>query len=77
MSRAIQLRYLSTLTEIAGDKNSTIVFPLPIDLVESLASRLLDRVEAGHYDDGYQCCNGEPSELHESLRSSDIIRTAT
>ena len=32
--RAIQLRYLQTLTEIAGDKSSTIVFPL--DLVERL-----------------------------------------
>ena len=31
---AIQLRYLQTLTEIAGDKSSTIVFPL--DLVEKL-----------------------------------------
>jgi regulator of protease activity HflC (stomatin/prohibitin superfamily) len=31
-SNAIQLRYLQTLTEIAGDKSSTIVFPL--DLVE-------------------------------------------
>ena len=41
-SRAIQLRYLSTLTEIAGDKSSTIVFPLPIDLIESLTNRLLD-----------------------------------
>ncbi len=31
--KAIQLRYLQTLTEIAGDKNSTIVFPVPIDLL--------------------------------------------
>ncbi len=38
--RAIQLRYLQTLTEIAGEKSSTIVFPLPIDLLEkSLRSR--------------------------------------
>ncbi|WP_407351326.1 slipin family protein [Luteimonas sp. R10] len=37
--RAIQLRYLSTLTDIAGDKNSTIVFPLPIDFIESLTKR--------------------------------------
>jgi len=34
--QAIQLRYLQTLTEIAGDKSSTIVFPLPIDLLNSL-----------------------------------------
>jgi regulator of protease activity HflC (stomatin/prohibitin superfamily) len=30
---AMQLRYLSTLQTIAGEKNSTIVFPLPIDLL--------------------------------------------
>jgi regulator of protease activity HflC (stomatin/prohibitin superfamily) len=34
--QAIQLRYLQTLNEIAGDKNSTIVFPLPMGLIESL-----------------------------------------
>jgi regulator of protease activity HflC (stomatin/prohibitin superfamily) len=34
--QAIQLRYLQTLTEIAGDRSSTIVFPLPMDLLEPL-----------------------------------------
>lgn len=29
----LQLRYLSTLTEIASEKNSTVVFPIPIDLI--------------------------------------------
>ncbi|MGV8942094.1 MAG: slipin family protein [Lysobacter sp.] len=38
--RAIQLRYLQTLTEIAGDRTSTIVFPLPMDLVEPMLARL-------------------------------------
>jgi regulator of protease activity HflC (stomatin/prohibitin superfamily) len=33
---AITLRYLQTLTEIASEKNSTIVFPLPIDLLQML-----------------------------------------
>lgn len=33
---SIQLRYLQTLTEIAGEQNSTIVFPLPVDLLQSL-----------------------------------------
>jgi regulator of protease activity HflC (stomatin/prohibitin superfamily) len=37
---AITLRYLQTLTEIATEKNSTVVFPLPIDLVEPLAELL-------------------------------------
>jgi len=35
-SGAMQLRYLQTLTEIAGDKSSTIAFPIPIDFMKSL-----------------------------------------
>jgi regulator of protease activity HflC (stomatin/prohibitin superfamily) len=35
---AITLRYLQTLTEIAAEKNSTIIFPLPIDLIQTLKS---------------------------------------
>ena len=38
--QAMQLRYLQTLTTIAADKNSTIVFPLPIDLLTALVDRL-------------------------------------
>jgi len=37
---AIQLRYLETLTVIAADKNSTIVFPLPMDIVAPLLDAL-------------------------------------
>jgi len=33
---AIQLRYLQTLTQIAGDKSSTIVFPLPMEVLGTL-----------------------------------------
>lgn len=35
-ANAMTLRYLQTLTDIAGEKNSTIVFPLPIDLISAL-----------------------------------------
>jgi len=35
----LQLRYLQTLTEIATEKNSTIVFPLPIDLLKGFVER--------------------------------------
>jgi regulator of protease activity HflC (stomatin/prohibitin superfamily) len=35
---AIMLRYLQTLTEIAGEKNSTILFPLPMELLKGLFS---------------------------------------
>ncbi len=32
--QAVQLRYLQTLVEIAGDKSSTIVFPVPVDIFD-------------------------------------------
>ncbi|CAB3772997.1 slipin family protein [Paraburkholderia humisilvae] len=38
--QAMQLRYLQTLTTIAADKNSTIVFPLPIDLLNAVLDRM-------------------------------------
>ena len=44
--QALQLRYLQTLTEIAGEKSSTIVFPLPIELFEPLAKLLGKKAEA-------------------------------
>lgn len=31
--QAMQLRYLQTLTQIAGDKTSTVVFPVPVDVI--------------------------------------------
>ena len=37
--QAIQLRYLQTLSDIATEQNSTIVFPLPINLLEALNER--------------------------------------
>ena len=39
---AMQLRYLNALHDIASEKNSTIVFPMPMDLLHGL-ERLLDR----------------------------------
>lgn len=37
---AMQLRYLSTLHDIAGERNSTVVFPVPIDTLRGLATAL-------------------------------------
>jgi regulator of protease activity HflC (stomatin/prohibitin superfamily) len=37
---AIQLRYLQTLTEIGVEKNTTIVFPLPIDIINQWTRNL-------------------------------------
>lgn len=42
-SGAMQLRYMQTLTEIAGEKSSTIVFPLPIDLMDRIQSLVADK----------------------------------
>ncbi len=36
---AMQLRYLQTLTQVAGDKSSTLVFPIPVDLLSSLMGK--------------------------------------
>ena len=44
---AIQLRYLGTLLDIAGEKSSTIVFPMPMDL-----STWLSRLQAANSDTG-------------------------
>ncbi|HEX7708005.1 MAG TPA: slipin family protein [Thermoanaerobaculia bacterium] len=40
---AIQLRYLQTLTEIGVEQNTTIVFPLPIDLISGLVNKANER----------------------------------
>ncbi|MDG2376790.1 MAG: slipin family protein [Woeseiaceae bacterium] len=34
--QALQLRYLQTMKEVAGDRTNTIIFPLPLDLIEPL-----------------------------------------
>ncbi|MCW9088696.1 MAG: slipin family protein [Gammaproteobacteria bacterium] len=39
-SEAMQLRYLQTLTEIAGEKTNTIVFPLPMNLIDSVIEKI-------------------------------------
>jgi regulator of protease activity HflC (stomatin/prohibitin superfamily) len=40
---AIQLRFLQTLTEISSDKNSTIIFPVPIDLLAPFIDKLREK----------------------------------
>ena len=37
---AIQLRYLQTLTEIAAEKNSTIIFPVPLELIKAFGGMM-------------------------------------
>jgi regulator of protease activity HflC (stomatin/prohibitin superfamily) len=40
---SLQLRYLQTLTEVAADRNRTIIFPLPVDLITMLTDRRASR----------------------------------
>lgn len=42
---SIQLRYLQTLTEIGVEKNTTIVFPLPVDLLSGLSEKFRVKTE--------------------------------
>lgn len=44
---AMQLRFLQTLTEVAAEKNSTLIFPVPIDLLGSLKNFLDKGAEKG------------------------------
>jgi regulator of protease activity HflC (stomatin/prohibitin superfamily) len=37
--QALQLRYLQTLTEVANERTTTVVFPLPMDMIESFMNR--------------------------------------
>jgi regulator of protease activity HflC (stomatin/prohibitin superfamily) len=40
---AMQLRYLQTMTQVAGDRGSTVIFPLPMDLIQPLLARAAGR----------------------------------
>ena len=44
---AIQLRYLQTLTEIAVEKNSTIIFPVPLEFFRAFAGLMAGEKPAG------------------------------
>ncbi len=74
---AIQLRYLQTLTEIAAEKNSTIVFPIPIEIL-SLIPNVLSRLNAGHDRSGSgETTTPEPeSELPPSLDTLPVAASA-
>jgi regulator of protease activity HflC (stomatin/prohibitin superfamily) len=48
---AVQLRYLSTLSEIAVEKNSTIIFPVPVEFLSAFA-RMIDQPESSKAEDG-------------------------
>lgn len=58
---ALQLRFLQTLTEIAVEKNSTIVFPLPIDLIEPMIQMMRRQGSVPVYEPVNGSRGSEPS----------------
>jgi len=42
---AVQLRYMQTLTEIANERTSTIIFPMPIDLLDNLKGIIAEKTK--------------------------------
>ena len=59
---ALQLRYLQTLTEIAVEKNSTIIFPLPIDLIEPMIHMMRQQATSASVPEPLNgSLKGEPS----------------
>jgi regulator of protease activity HflC (stomatin/prohibitin superfamily) len=70
----MQLRYLQTLSEIGVDKNSTVVFPLPLDLVKPL----LDGLGGGGEDaqEPSAPVDRDPARLEETRQPAQISPVA-
>jgi regulator of protease activity HflC (stomatin/prohibitin superfamily) len=66
----LQLRYLQTLTEIAVEKNSTIIFPLPVDTIKVF----LDRLAAIHHDNGATPSRPLPPAEPETLPTASLLQ---
>ena len=58
---SLQLRYLQTLLELGADQNSTVVFPLPMDLVGPLLERFSGLPHPGSPDSPARGADGRPS----------------
>ena len=58
---ALQLRYLQTLTEIAVEKNSTIIFPLPMDVLVPVMDMMRRQAHVPAYEPPKDSRNSEPS----------------
>jgi len=75
----LQLRYLQTLREIGATQNSTIVFPMPIDLVSPVLDAARN-VPSRHADGGdNQVPRGDnqvPRELHAAGHAAPVLPAA-
>lgn len=68
--QAIQLRYLQTLNSIAAEKNSTIVFPLPLEIFASFGSRLPSQHQADCLKEQQLKLREENASLRERLQAA-------
>ena len=69
--QAIQLRYLETLTVIGADKNTTIVFPLPMDLLTPFLERV--KQDYGRVECALYCKTRLAYAVHYLLRPFEIF----
>ncbi len=80
MSRApgaLQLRYLQTLLELGADQNSTVVFPLPVDMLSGLIDRFLPArpAEPAHHQPAVsQPAVSQPAASPVALQNGSIAR---
>ncbi len=65
----LQLRYLQTLREIGGSQNSTVVFPMPIDLVKPM----LEAIGSGGSAQGTPTSDGEAEMSRRSSRRRRLL----
>ena len=72
-SAALQLRYLQTLTHISAEKNSTIVFPLPMDLVGNLLGGGRKEVEGRRWREGGRRKEVEKEDVQSRSQSPNIF----
>ena len=68
---AMQMRYLQALAEVASEKNSTVIFPLPLELLRPFLGSSLDAANAT------TLANGRPAEASRGVNDSAQSRQAT
>ncbi len=67
---AMQMRYLQTLTEVASERNSTIIFPLPLELLRPFLGSAPDGASAPAHN------NGRPEQSSPDVKAPVLSATA-
>jgi hypothetical protein len=73
---SLQLRYLQTLTEIGASQNSTVVFPLPLDVIKPFldANVALPRPDQGEQESGNGQRRGDQQESLPAGSAAEPLR---